>query len=154
MRTKKEGWNTFSNFDTIQIALDYPSRGKKTKTLQIIFGSHAKFNEDTVRKDNRDYRHFLKKFFYERSKDGYYNEKFLFIDGTPDSLEKRGHGLIFHEVFFFLEEEYYKDFVVEYFIPLFEQLNDYHKNHERIQFKKYKHLKQDRLAEHKDHDSI
>lgn len=147
MRTKKEGFNTFSEFDTIQIAVDFPKRGKKINSFQIIFGGHATFDNETWKKDNREYIHGLKKFFYNRVKDGYYKERFLLIDGTPNSVEKNKSGLIFHEVFFFLEEEYDKSFVIDYMKGVFNDLNQYHRDHSRIKFKKYKHYKQDRFVE-------
>lgn len=146
MRTKLEGYNTFSNYDQIQIAIDFTNRSHKTKSLQIIFGGESIFNPDTVKSDNRGFKYKLKKFFYDHSKDGYYKEKFLFIDGSTERMESKGRGLIFHEVFFFLEEEYDKLFVIDYFKGLFDELNEIYRTEDRIQFRKYKRLKKDRCV--------
>lgn len=140
MSEKIEGYNTFSNYDTIQFTVTYPSRYPKIKTIQINFGGVGTFDEDVLA-ETRRYKHYIKQFFHSKSKDGYFKDKFIFIDGSSDSLIRNKGGLFFSEVFLYLEEEYEKSFVVSYLKNLFDELNEYHKNHKKIKFTKYKHYK-------------
>lgn len=137
MRTRNEGFNTFSNYDTIQFYLDFTSRKSFVESVQLTYGGYAFVNPYSYKIDLRNSRYKAKMLFNEHSKDGYYKEKFLFLDGTPQSMNIIFKGTIFHEVFFYLQEEYDKEFVIEYFKTLFPKINDLHKFNTEVKFVKY-----------------
>jgi hypothetical protein len=153
MRTRKEGWNTFSNYDTVQFYLDST---KKTKidSIQLTFGGYGTCSSEELRMSINKYKHDLKQFFYRKSFDGYFKRRFIFIDGFHENFEAKGAGIVFNQVFFYLEEKYYRQFIVDYFKNIFVEMNDYHKGSKYFNFMKYKWRKKDRLDTHQDNIGI
>jgi hypothetical protein len=80
----------------------------------------------------------LRQFFYQRSKDGYYKKKFIFIDKENVLMKQKSVGMLFFDVFLFLEETYERDFLIEYFDTVYPQLNQIYNNQKNLKFKKYK----------------
>lgn len=137
MRTKKEGHNTFSNYEAIKIYIDYTQRGKTCKTLQITWGGYAHFDEGTLRHDIGNYNVDIKRFFHSKVRDGYFTNKFIYVNEVPESIYDRFSGLWFPKVFLFLEDEMEKSFVVDYLKTLFKPLSFYHLMHQNITFTQY-----------------
>lgn len=137
MRTSKEGINIFSNYDSVRFYIDYDKKGKSVKSLQITFGGYAYFDEATMKNELANYNVWIKRFFKQKSKDGYFKDRFIYINDLHNSFNIKSSGGMFPKVFLFLEEEYEKKFLVEYLRTLFEEINYYHKNHKSIVFKKY-----------------
>lgn len=154
MRLKSEGRNTFSNYSTVHFAIDFPDRKRTIKSLQLTLGGWSDFGDDNMKSLNHQHKSFIKQFFFKKSKDGYFTDRFLFIDGTHDALVRNKKGLMFHEVYLFLQEEYDKYFVVDYLKDLFQELDEYHRTHPRIKFSKYHHRKKNRVDQNSNHDSI
>lgn len=137
MRTKKEGHNTFSNYNAIKIYVDYAKRGKTTNSVQLTWGGYAYFDEHTMRNSIANYNVFIKRFFNAHIEDGYYKKNFIYINEIPEHLYQSHKGLWFPKVFLFLEETYDKDFVMDYLKTLFKPLSEYHHYHKSIQFTHY-----------------
>ncbi len=141
MSTRIEGYNTFSNFDTCNFILE-SSLKKNINSVQLTFGSTLKSDSPEFKTDLRNHFFNLRKFFYNHHKDGYYKKRFIFIDGTSELLLERKKGLCFNQAFFYLEEDYEKQFVYDYFISLFTLINDMHAKNKTINFIRYnKHAK-------------
>lgn len=137
MRKIIEGVNGFSNYDTIQFYVDFPKK-RSINTFQITFGGYVVGDMDSFFPEMRKYNRQIRQLFNRRSKDGYYKDKFIYIDGFSNNLKKTGQGGIFNEVFMFLEETYEKKFVIDYLKTLFEEVNEFHREHKFFKFVKYK----------------
>lgn len=137
MRTTNEGFNTFSGYDSCVFYLDFVNRKSTTTTVQMKFGGEAECESENIKSEVRKYYSQIRQFFYRKTRDGYYNDKFIFIPGNNENLIRVGKGLFFNEIFFFLEEEYEKKFVIEYFITLFNEIEQINKNNKEIKFSKY-----------------
>lgn len=138
MSTRTEGFNSHSNFDTVQFLMDFGRKGV-IKSFQLQFGSHYKCEQEEMKKQIKLYHHDIRQLFYKKSKDGYFKKDFLFFEGFKPN--KKGEGIVFPTLFFYLEEEYEKTFVIDYMVPIFNELNEYHKNHPFFKFTKYKNRK-------------
>lgn len=138
MSTRTEGFNSHSNFDTVQFVMNFGRKGV-IKSFQLQFGSQAICQQEGMKEQIRLYHHDMRQFFYRKSKDGYFKKDFLFFDGFKENFT--GDGIVFPTFFFYLEEPYEKTFLIEYLIPLFDELNDYHRNHPFFKFSKYKSRK-------------
>jgi len=145
MRTKNEGKNCFSNYDTIQFYFDY-ERTYKITSIQLTFGGYAKCLNENYRTSVKLYNHSIRQYFRKRIRDGYYQERFIYLDGFPDIFYLTGQGTVFNRIFFHLEETYDKKFVIDYFKSMFDELNDLHKNHDDLEFIKYKNRKVEQVA--------
>jgi len=137
MSFKEEGINKFSNYESIQIGIDWDRR-KHIKSCQITFGGYSKFKGENFNRESRLYKYGLKQILNKRSKDGYYNEKFILLDGFSERFVEQKEGLLFQKVFFHLEETYEKGFVIDYLKTLFQEIDDYHRNCPHFKFEKYK----------------
>lgn len=137
MRKIIEGVNGFSNYDTLQFYIDFPKK-RNINSIQITFGGYVVGDLDSFNSEMRKYNREIRQYFNRKSKDGYYKNKFIVIDGFTDSLKRTGQGGIFNEVFLFLEETYHKKFVIDYFKTIFQELDDFHKEHKFFNFIKYK----------------
>lgn len=137
MRDRSEGVNTFSNYDSLQFYLDF-TRSRTIKSFQVTFGSFMKCNEENFAPFIRKYRSDMKRFFYEKSREGYYKDKFIYLDGITDSFKLKGEGVVFNEVYLFTQEPYERNFVIDYMTGLFQELDNYHTNYKSFEFKKYK----------------
>lgn len=153
MRTKIEGTNTFNDYETLVYYFDFPSR-KFVKSVQLTFGGYAECNNDEIKSSMNIYKHQVKQMFGRRVKDGYFNKRFIFIDGFHTNFHELGKGLMFHQVFFHLEETYEKPFVVDYFRDIFQELDDFHKGHTHFNFTKYKWRKKFLDAQSQNNNSI
>ena len=142
MSTRIEGYNSFSNYDTLHFILE-SSRTRTIDKVQLNFGSMVETYEDYTHIRNHLYN--IRQYFHNKSKEGYYKPKFIFIDGATERLKQKKRGLLFNQAFFFLQETYEKEFVYNYFVSLFQEINDIHKNHPNIKFIKYKSRKKDRI---------
>lgn len=136
MCDKREGVNKFSDYQTAMFYLDF-GRARIIKSFQLRFGGVVIPKTENIKSDLRKYKYELKRFFYNKSRDGYYKDRFLFIDGTPDSFELKNGGFIFHDFHFFTEGELEKKFVVEYMETLFKELDVYFRNHKSFEFKRF-----------------
>ena len=137
MRTKKEGHNTFSNYEAIKIYIDYSKLGKTTQSLQLTWGGYAHFDGGTLRNDIANYNIDIRRFFRSKVRDGYFTDRFIYVNDVPESIYERHSGLWFPKMFLFLEEEYEKKFVVEYLQTIFKSLSAYHHKHKNIIFTHY-----------------
>jgi len=145
MRTKIEGTNTFNDYDTLVYYFDFPKR-RFVNSVQLTFGGYAECNNDEVKSSMNLYKHSLKQLFSRRVRDGYYKKRFIFIDGFHTNFVQLGKGLMFHQVFFYLEETYEKPFVVDYFRTIFQDLEKFHITNPNFNFTKYKWRKNLRHA--------
>lgn len=114
------------------------SRRKYVDTIQMTFGGSVQGDEDTFLNDIKLFKHSLRQFFYQRSKDGYYKKKFIFIDKENVLMKQKSVGMLFFDVFLFLEETYERDFLIEYFDTIYPELNQIYNNQKNLKFKKYK----------------
>lgn len=138
MRTKdKEGVNIFSNYDCVRFYIDYDKKGHSVKSLQISWGGYAFFDESNLKNEIANYNIWIKRFFQKKSKDGYFKDRFIYINDLHKTIWTKNSGGIFPKVFLFLEEEYEKKFITDYLKTLFAEINAYHTNHKSITFKKY-----------------
>lgn len=137
MRTKKEGTNTFSNYEAIKIYIDYTQRGKTCKTLQLTWGGYAHFDESSMSHDIHNYNVNIKRFFRSKVRDGYFTDQMIYINELHENLQNTYRGLWFPKMFLFLEDEMEKTFVVDYLKTLFKPLSTYHALHDKITFTQY-----------------
>lgn len=137
MRTKKEGGNTFSNYDAVKFFIDHTSQKKTCKSLQITWGGYAEFDPATMRNDIANYNINIRRYFKSKVRDGYFTDRFIYINDKNEKLMETARGLWFPKMFLFLEDEMDKKFVVEYLETLFADLADYHENHKTIKFTHY-----------------
>jgi len=137
MTTKQEGFNTFSNYETNKYYLDFNKRGRQTSTVQLRFGGFAKTEEENVATQVRKYNRLIGQYFHSRVKDGYFKKKFFHIKLENSLLEKKGEGLFWTEIFFFLEETYDKTFVIDYFKTIFPDIEQINKTNKSFKFQKY-----------------
>ena len=114
------------------------SRRKYVDTIQMTFGGSVQGDEDTFLNDIKLFKHALRQFFFNRSKDGYYKKKFIFIDKENVLMKQKSVGMLFFDVFLFLEETYERDFLIEYFDTIYPELNQIYNNQKNLKFKKYK----------------
>jgi hypothetical protein len=137
MSFKEEGINKFSNYKSLQFGIEF-DRTKHIKSCQISFGGYSKHKGENFNRESRLYKYGLKQLLNKRSKDGYYKDKFILIDGFSDRFEEQKQGLLFQKVFFHFEETYEKGFVIDYLKTLFQEIDDYHRNCPHFKFEKYK----------------
>lgn len=137
MTNCNEGFNAFSNYETCKFYLEFNRRGRTTSTVQLRFGGFAKTEEENVASSVRRYNRQVSQLFHSRVKDGYYRNKFFHIKLDNAHFLKKGEGLFFTEVFFFLEEIYEKTFVIDYFKTIFAELDQLNKNNKYFKFEKY-----------------
>lgn len=137
MRKIIEGVNGFSGYDTIQFYVDFPKK-KYINSFQITFGGYMVGDLEEFSSQMRKYNREIRQIIYNRSKDGYYKDKFIYIDGFTEHLKKCGQGGIFNEAFFFTEETYDKYFMIDYLKTLFDEINEFHREHKFFKFIKYK----------------
>lgn len=123
--------------DNIVIYADFVKRGSMCSSVEISWGGLAKFDESTMKKDFSNYNVFIKRLFHSHIKDGYFNNKIIYINNLNDNMKKTFEGTLFAKVFLHLEEEYEKTFVLDYLQTIYAELDEYHKNHTTISFKKY-----------------
>jgi len=138
MRTKKVGYNTFTNYEAIKFYVDFDRRGKQTSSLQLTWGGYAQFDEDSIRHDIGNYNVNIKRFFRSKVRDGYFKDDMIYINEIPDTLYELHRGLWFPKMFLFLEDTMDKSFVVDYLKTLFKPLSLYHLQHDNITFTHYK----------------
>ncbi len=93
------------------------------KSSQITIGSFIFSNKEDVKKQVRTLNILMKRFIKQHSKDGYYHDKFVFIEHYPDSLFKTGKGYFYVEAYLFFQEEYTRDFAYSYFDELFQKMD-------------------------------
>jgi len=137
MKFQDEGVNLFSNYDTLIFKLE-SGRKKQLNTVQISFGGYSYHKGEDVSREKKLFRHGLKQLFSKKSKDGYYKPQFIFLDGFTEGYDLNKQGLLFHKVFFYLEESYERGFVIDYLKTLFQDIDDYHKSNPYFRFHKYK----------------
>lgn len=153
MRTKIEGINTFTNYETLVYYFDFPAR-KYVNTVQLTYGGYAECINEEIKSSLNLYRHQIKQLFSRRAKDGYFNKRFIFIDDVPTTFYESGRGLMFNQVFFYLEETYEKSFVIDYFKDIFKELEEFHSGHSHFNFTKYKWRKKFLDAQSQNNNSI
>lgn len=134
----KEGYIQFSNFDCLKYSFEFATKRQGSiKTIQLRMGGMANTDPQYSVRNVNQYNWKIRKYFYNKSKDGYYKPRFIFIEDTPQSFFRNGKGLLFNEFFFYLEEEYDKRFVLDYFLTLLPEVDTFHKNYKDIKFSKY-----------------
>ena len=152
MRTKIEGTNTFNDYETLVYYFDWPRR-KFVNSVQLTYGGFAECKIENIKRAQHLYKYEVKQLFSRRANDGYFKKTFLYLDGFRQNSQELGKGLMFNQVYFYFEETYEKPFVVDYFRTIFQELEDFHKQHNLFNFTKYKWRKI-LYAESKDNNSI
>jgi len=141
MRNKNEGKNTFSDYPAVKFTIDYVVQRRTIKSLQLGWGGYAYFTPESIKNDIANYNITMRRYFNAKVKDGYFTDKFIYINELHDNLYEIHKSQWFPKVFLFLEEEYEKDFVVEYLRTLFDEIAFYHQSHRTIKFMHYEHRK-------------
>lgn len=132
-----EGRNLFTQYPSLKFYIEYFGHRAMINTLEVSWGGYAFFDEGTLRNDIANYNVFIRRFFYNHAKDGYYSDRFIYINDLPESIYIKNQGLWFPRVFLHLQETYHKNFVCDYLKTLFPQIADYHTNHKTIKFTHY-----------------
>lgn len=136
----KNGKNRFTEYSLIDVSL-YMQKRRTVKSLQFSFGGWC---ESEIEEQDRNFKllhHQLKQLLYRRSKDGYYTKNFLFVPKISDSYNKNGQGLVYYDIFLFLEESYEKDFVIDYLKTVFQDIDTIYKANKFFKFRKYGKIK-------------
>jgi hypothetical protein len=141
MRNKNEGKNTFSNYPTIKFTIDYVVQRRIVNSLELGWGGFAVFDINTMRNDIANYNIAMRRYFNSKVKDGYFTDRFIYINELPDNASLTGKAMWFPKVFLFLEEEYEKEFIVDYLKTLFTEIEHFHATHKKIKFGHYEHRK-------------
>ena len=116
----KEGYTLFSDYECMRYNINFATRNKIVKSLQLTFGGWATTDSDDSKRNIKVYNWKIKRFFYDKSNDGYFAPRFITKNNTPNTFYSSGEGMIFNEYFFFLQEQYDKEFVIDYFKTLIE----------------------------------
>ena len=126
--------------DNFKLTYSFPKK-RTSNTIQITFGSMIEGGEDNFNSDLRKFKHSLRQFFYQKSKDGYYKKKFLFIEKENVFLKQKKKGMLFFDVFLYLEEYYERNFIVDYLDTILPEINQIYYNHKQFKFKKFEDAK-------------
>lgn len=137
MRSRNEGYNTFSNYKNFQGYCDFPKK-LFINSFQLSFGAYIQGEAENIESEFRKFRHEIKKFIYLKSKDGYHKERFIFIDKVPDTFVKKAGGSVVVDIFLFTQEDYEKKFLKEHIISLFDGIESICSKHKSLSFIKYK----------------
>ena len=130
------GKNRFTNYELFDISVDFP-RGRTIDNLQFSIGGMCSSKLDDIPRQYKVFKHQFKQLLYRRSKDGYYSKNFHFIPKISEVYQKHGDGLVYMDVFLFLEEKYDKQFVIDYLITLFDDFDQFYKSNKFFKFRKY-----------------
>jgi len=134
-----EGVDRFTNYESIYFTLNFDKRGSTKNSFNLSFGGILETKSDNPRHDLRKLSHELKKLIYFRSKDGYYKKNFIFLEHIPNTFKNTGRGMVFFELFCFLEEPCDRDFITDYLKTLFTEIQNVYTNNK--QFKSHKYAK-------------
>ena len=137
MRYRREGYNTFSKYKNFQGYCDWPHK-LLVKSFQITLASYIEGDKTEIQTEYRKFKHQLKQFFYYKSKEGYYKERFILIDTIPETIVKNGGGTFQCEIFLFTQEDYEKKFILPHVISLFDGIDSLIKGTKKLTFSKYK----------------
>lgn len=137
----KNGKNRFTEYSLMDIVL-YFQRKKMVDTLQFTFGGWCESEIEDHQRQFRLLKHSLRQLLYNRSKDGYYKKNFVFVPKITDVYASNGAGLIYFDVFLFLEESYEKQFVIDYLPTLFQDIETIYKSNKFFKFRKYGKIKE------------
>lgn len=136
MSARKEGINVFHNYKYFSVVLHFP-RTFMVDNVQVSFGGHASSEPIGMSSEFRKLKHKLKQLFYRRSKDGYYNSNFIFVDRTVDSYIINSKGLVFFDVFLKLEDPCDRAFIVEHILTILNEVEQIYEDNEFFTFQKY-----------------
>ena len=124
---------TFKNFD---VTIDFPRR-KQMETIQFTFGGICESEIEESESEFKKLKHGLKQIIYNKHKDGYYKEQYCFIPKINEVYKKKGKGLVYFEIFLYLEESYERDFIVEHLLTLFAEIDALYSKNKFFKFTKY-----------------
>ena len=142
----RNGKTRLSDYKNLDVKIDF-SRVRKVDKLNLTFGGMMSSNIDDYLRQFSVLKHSIRQIIYNRSKDGYYKPDFLFIPKIPFNYRDTGSGLVYFELFLYLEEYYYKDFIVEHIKSVMEDVDDLYSQNKYFTFKKYKPNKRRKICQ-------
>lgn len=131
------GKSRLEDYKCIDVLLDLP-RKKLLNTIQFTFGGFMESETSECESKFRVLKHSLRQLIANKSKDGYYSHNFIFIPKIGDTYKVKGKGLVYFEVFLYLEETYERGFIIDHLKTLFQEIDIMYQSHNFFKFSKYK----------------
>lgn len=122
IRRSKNGGINYTNYTNANFKIQ-TGKFRLLKSVQVSAGGFLFCDFDYLNRTTRKTKRNIHNFFYKHSEDGYFHNKFLLIDHVPASIELKGKGYVFYEVFLFLQEKYTREFLYPYFETLFDKMD-------------------------------
>lgn len=137
MAGQVEGRDKFTTYESVYFTLHFDTRKTMKRSFNLGFGGIIESLTDTPQKSVRKLARELKHLFYQRSKDGYYKSKFIFLEHIPDSFKTTSKGIVYFETFCFLEDPCDRDFILDYIKTLLPEIEKVYKSNKQIKCLKY-----------------